>query len=305
MKDHLGRSGIISNTVLIHLQLIQRFPAWDEVRPGREGIFIVLCYTPCTLQEYFQIAEAVLSTISQCMTRESCHNFILNLDCEDLLVSMAKSELFQVKHNAKMILSSLSRYLPPRYQVSFKLTVEELTDILHSLDMVLERGTSEEGLFFSALEMLQSLKCFLQFEPNRELMAHSNVYKYIAILLQNGDAAEQNVACELLWKLVTKPMSEDTVVITNRRNREENVKDLNPHEIMSEPGVRSFILQNYPEIFAILLTISTRTNSQNVLFSSALLVLMEESEDVIGKGLSLLHFMHACMHAYIIGPSNK
>lgn len=31
MKDHLGHSGIISNIVLIHLKLIQAFPAYDAV----------------------------------------------------------------------------------------------------------------------------------------------------------------------------------------------------------------------------------------------------------------------------------
>ena len=31
MKDHLGHSGILSKIVLIHLQLVQAYPAWDEV----------------------------------------------------------------------------------------------------------------------------------------------------------------------------------------------------------------------------------------------------------------------------------
>lgn len=31
MKDHLGHSGIISNVVLLHLNLIQAFPVVDEV----------------------------------------------------------------------------------------------------------------------------------------------------------------------------------------------------------------------------------------------------------------------------------
>ena len=165
--------------------------------------------------------------------------------------------------------------------------MEDLTDMLDSLDMVLERGISEGELFFSALEILQSLKCFLQFEPNREVMAYSTVYKHIASLLNSGDTVEQNAACELLWRLVAKPMSEDTVVITHRRNKEGSVHELNPHEFMSEPGIRSFLIQNYPEIFAILLTLSTNAESQNVLFPCALLVLMEESKEIIGKGAFL------------------
>ena len=231
------------------------------------------------------IAEAVLSTLSQCTTRESCRNYLLNIDSQDLLVTFTKSMMFSISYNSKMVLSSLSRCLPPKYHSSFRLTAEELEDTLHSFDMIFKHGINEGELFFSALELLQSFKFFIQFEPNRELVAYSTVYKSIAHLLQSGDATEQREACELLWKLVTKPMSEDTVVIPTRKNQAEIVDPPNPHEYMSEPAIRSFLIQNYPEIFTILSTLSTQSmECQNILFPCALLVLMKESEEIIGKG---------------------
>ena len=242
---------------------------------------------PC-LQDYVEIAEAVLSTLSQCMTRETCRNYMLNLRCEDLLATMAKSAIFEVSYNAKIILSFLSRYLPPRYQSSFKLTPEELADVLHSLDLVLEHRIAEGELFFSALELLESFKCFLQFETNRETMAYSTIYKPIVKLLQGSDAAEQQAACELLWKLVTRPMSENAIMMSTKTNKTESVEELSPQEYMSEPDIRLFLLQNYPEIFAILLTFSAGSGGKgklmNILFSCTLLVLGVESEEVIGRG---------------------
>lgn len=202
---------------------------------------------------------------------------------------MAKCLIFQVSINAKMILSSLSHYLPLDYRSSFKLTTEELSDLLDSLDMVLERGVSEGELFFSALEILQSFNFFIQFEPNREVMAYSAVYKSIACLLQSGDVTEKRAACELLWKLVTKPMNEETVVITiKRRNKAENVEEPKPLEYVSEPAICSFLLQNYPEIFTILSTLSTQ-DAQSTLYSCTLLVLTKEGEDIIGKGVYICH----------------
>lgn len=227
------------------------------------------------------------------MTQESCRNYLLCLNSADLLTSMAKSVTFEVSINTKMILSSLSSYLPSEYQSSFRMTTEELTTMLDSLDILLERGISEGELFFSVLEIIRSFKFFIQFEPNRELLAYSTVYKSIGYLLQRGNTTEQRMASELLWKLVTKPMSEDAAVVTTKKKRKaENViEELNPHEYMSEPSIRLFLLQNYPEIFAILLTLSTESGGMlenNKLFSCTFLVLMKESEEVIGKGM--------CMH---------
>ena len=249
----------------------------------------VTCFVllPC-LQDYVEIAEAVLSTLSQCVTRETCRNYMLNLRCEDLLATMAKSAIFEVSYNAKIILSFLARYLPPQYQSYFKLTPEDLADVLHSLDLVLEHGIAEGELFFSALELLESFKCFLQFETNRETMAYSTIYKPIVKLLQGSDAAEQQAACELLWKLVTRPMSENAIMMSTKTNKTESVEELSPQEYMSEPDIRLFVLQNYPEIFAILLTFSTGSGGKgklmNILFSCTLLVLGVESEEVIGRG---------------------
>lgn len=237
------------------------------------------------MQEYVQIAEAILSTICQCTTRESCCSYFLSLDSVDVLASMAKSLIFQVSNNAKMILSSLSRYLPPDYQCSFKLTTEEFTDMLHSLEMVLEQGIPEGELFFSALEILQSFSFLIQFEPNREIVAYSSVYKSIACLLQNGDEIEKKTACELLWKLVTRPMSEDTVVIaTKKRNKMEKVEEFEPLEYMADPGIQSFLLQEYPEILVILSTLAQCPGSQTTLYTCTLLVLMKESAETLGKG---------------------
>ena len=250
-----------------------------------------------SMQEYVQIAEAILSTVCQCMTRESCRNYLLSLDSMDVIASMTKSVLFQISSNAKMILSSLSRYLPPDYQSSFKLTTGELTDMLQSLDMVLKHGIPEGQLFFSALEILQSFNFFIQFEPNREVMAYSSVYKSIAYLLQIGDETEKRVACELLWKLITKPMSEDAVVITTKkRNRAENVEELQPLEYMSDPGIRLFLLQNYPEIVASLSTLTHGVESQTPLYFCTLLVLMKESAEIIGKGIDY----YSCVSAGLL-----
>ena len=218
------------------------------------------------------------------MTQESCRSYFLSIDSVDVLASMAKSLLFQVSNNAKMVLSSLSRYLPPDYQCSFKLTMEELTDMLQSLDMVLEHGVPEGELFFSALEILQSFRCFIQFEPNREVMAYSSVYKSITYLLQSGDETEKLVACELLWKLVTRPMSEETVVIATKKNEAENVEEIKPLEYTADPGIQSFLLQEYPEIFTILSALTQHQESHTNLYYCALLVLMKESAEILGKG---------------------
>ena len=220
------------------------------------------------------------------MTRESCCNYLLSLDSEDLLVSMTKSLIFQVSTNAKMILSFLFRYLPPNYHSYFKLTTEEFEDMLQSLEMMVERGILEEELVFSAVEILHSFKYFIQFEPNRQVMAYSAVYKSIAYLLKSGDATEQKAACELLWKLVTKPVGEDTIVITPKRR--DIVEEVKPDEYLSEPGIQSFLLQHYPEIPSILSKLSQDAESHITLYSCTRLVLMEESVDVIGKGVHLL-----------------
>ncbi len=220
------------------------------------------------------------------MTRESCQNYLLNLDCKELLASMAKSEIFEISHNAKMVLSSISRYLPPEYQSSFKLKAEELVEMLRSLKIVLERGVCEGELFLSALELIQSFKFFIQFEPNRQIMAYSPVYKSITYILLNGDVTEKKTASELLWKLVTKPMSETTVVIaTDKTMTVKHMEELNPYEFLSEPDILSFILENYPEILGVLAELSTQTTeSQSIVFSCTLLVLMSGSEEIIGKG---------------------
>lgn len=237
------------------------------------------------MQEYVNIAEGVLSTLCQCMTRESCCNYFLSLDSIDLLMSMTMSSLFQVSNNAKMVLSSLSHYLAPEYRSCFKLTMEEFADMMQSLDMVLNRGVIEGELFFSALEILQSFKLFIQFEPNREIMVYSTVYKSIASLLERGDTMERSAACELLWKLVTKPISEDTVVITGKKkNKMEDVEVIRHVEYMSEPGVRSFLLQNYPEMLVVLSTLTEGMESQSTLHYCTRLVLLEENE-IIGKGM--------------------
>ena len=229
------------------------------------------------------IAEAVLSTICQCMTRQSCLNYLLILSSEDALASMAKSNIFVISNNAKMILSSLSHCLPSSYHSSFKLTEEECTDMLYSLDVCLERGISDGELYFSALEMFQSFNLLIQFESNRKVMAHSTVYKSIAHLLQSDNDIEQFEACKLLWKLVTMPMSEQKVVIPVKKSKVEIMEELNPHEYMSEPGIHSFLHQNYPEILA---TLSAQTlQCQNAtIISGTRLVLMNESEEIIGKG---------------------
>ena len=223
------------------------------------------------------------------MTRQSCQSYLLNLNSEDALASMAKSNLFQVSNNAKMILSSLSHYLPSNYHSSFKLTEKECTDMLYSLDLCLERGISDGELYFSALEILQSFNLLIQFESNRIVMAHSTVYKSIAHLLQSGNDTEQVEACKLLWKLVTKPISEEKVVIPAKKSKAEIVEELNPHEYMSEPVIHSFLHQNYPEIMLILTTLSTQTLQcqKATIISGSRLVLMKESEDVIGKGLHI------------------
>lgn len=237
------------------------------------------------VQDYVQIAEAVLSTLCQCMTRESCCNYLINLNCEDLLVSMSKSLIIQVGNNAKMILSFLSRYLPQDYQRSFKLSMKEIAVLLQSLNIVIDHGVPEGELFFSALEMMQSLIFFVQFEPNREVMAYSDVYKPIAHLLQSSDAVEQRVACELLWKLVTKPVSEETIVITTKkRNVSDSIENLEPFEFMAEPSIQLFILQNYPEILKILSTLAQMVGPQTPFYSCTLLVLDNESAATIGKG---------------------
>lgn len=238
------------------------------------------------MQEYVQIAEAVLSTLCQCMTRESCRNYVLNLNPVDLFVSMSKSFIFGISNNAKMILSSLSQYLPHNYRSSFKLTVEEIEDMLQSLTVVLESGIPEGELFFSAMEILQNLTFFVQFEPNRQVMSYSSVYKSIAHLLHNGDAIEKRVACELLWKLVTKPMSE--ITLEAKTKTFEDVEEIEPHEYVAESGLMLFLLERYPEILAIVSKFSQNEETQAPVFFCTCLVLMKESTEIIGKGTPLL-----------------
>jgi hypothetical protein len=166
------------------------------------------------------------------------------------------------------------------------LTAEELSDMLQSLDMVLKQGVPEGELFFSALEILQSFNFFIQFEPNREVLAYSSVYKSIMYLLQSGDETEKRVACELLWKLITKPVSEETVVIpTKKRSKAANMEKLEVLDYVADPGIRSFLLQRYPEIVAILSTLSQHVESKTTLYSCTQLVLMNEGAEIIGKGI--------------------
>lgn len=216
------------------------------------------------------------------MTRESCRNYLLNLDCEDLFVSMSKSSIFEISSNAKMILSSLSRYLPHKYRSSFELTEEEVTSMLQSLDIVLECGVPEGELFFSAVEILKNFTFFVQFEPNRKVMAYSPVYKPIAHLLRNGDAMEKGIACELLWKLVTKPVNEETILIKSKKP--DYVEELQPHEYLAETDIHVFLIQHYPEILDILSSITQNEDTQKPIFFCTHLVLMRESTEIVGKG---------------------
>ena len=238
-----------------------------------------------SLQDYIDIAEAVLSTLCQCTTRVGCCNYILDLNCEDILVSMSKSSLFQISFNSKTILSSLSRYLPQEYQTSFKLTTEEWADLLRSLDIVLEQGIPEGELFFSALELLQYFKNFIQCETNKKDLAFSAIYKPIACLLFSGEEAEKRAACELLWNLVTKRLSEDTIVIASRK---ESAAEPKAFEYLAEPAIQSLVFQSYPEILAVLSTLSQSEESENLLYFCAHLVLMKESSEIIGKGIIIL-----------------
>ena len=195
---------------------------------------------------------------------------------------MSKSLMFEIGGNAKMILSSLSRYLPQKYRSSFKLTSEEMSDMLHSLDIVLEQEVPEGELVFSALEILKNFAFFVQFEPNRKVVAFSPIYKSIAHLLQNGDSEEKGVACELLWKLVTKPVSEDTIVIKTKKP--EDVEELQPSEYLAESDIQSFLIQQHPEILAILASFTQDESTQRPIFFCTHLVLMRETTEVIGKG---------------------
>lgn len=229
----------------------------------------------------------MLTTLSKCTVRESCCNYLLRLKCEDLLASMAKSHCFQVGNNAKIILSSLSHCLPSQYQSSIELTTKELMKMLQSLHEVLELGVGERDLYFSALEIIQHFNFLTQFEPNRNIVAYSAVYKSIACLLRRGNVMEQKAACELLWNLVTKSVDKNIIDTTPMGRHAKNVVNKpNPHEYMAEPNIKSFILQNYPEVLTILSTLSTQggnTEALNVLFSCTFSVLTQECEE-IGKG---------------------
>ena len=233
------------------------------------------------------------------MTRISCRNYLLCLKSEDLLVAFAKSSLFEISNNAKMILSSLSRRLPPKYQTSFKLTSEEVADIVRSLDILTERGILEGEMYYSALEILQSCTHFIQYEPNREALAYSSIYKPIAHLLQNGNTAEKRAVCELLWKVVTKPVSEETVTVATKKTAMDS-SAFDPQHLLSQPNIRSFLIQNYPELLAILSTLTEgyggEDSSLKMLFSTVLTILKEESTYIIEAGwLLFCLFVLACL----------
>ena len=243
------------------------------------------------------------------MTRMSCRNYLLCLESEDLLVTFAKSSLFEISSNAKMILSSLSRHLPPKYQISFRLTSEEVADIVRSLDILTERGILEGEMYYSALEILQSCTHFIQYEPNREALAYSSIYKPIAHLLQNGNTAEKKAACELLWKLVTKAVSEETVTVaTKLKKTAMDSSAFDPQHLLSQPNIQSFLIHNYPELLAILSTLTEgyrgEDSSLKILFSTVLTILKEESTYIIEAGwllfcLFVLACLLACLHLTI------
>ena len=165
------------------------------------------------MQQFYHFGESALSVIANCVSEASCQNYLLRCGSQMInnIRTFCGAQRFDVSFNAKMIIGFLSYVLPSQYADSLELSSEELEILLDSMSTVANlrpgaappRGSGE----FSITEQFQAFILLIQNEANR-LRAALNPVVYAALfnVLLTGTAMEQIKACELPWKLSTKPL---------------------------------------------------------------------------------------------------
>ena len=98
---------------------------------------------------------------------------------------------------------------------------------------------------------------------------------------------------------MTKPVSEETVTVATKKTAMDS-SAFDPQHLLSQPNIRSFLIQNYPELLAILSTLTEgyggEDSSLKMLFSTVLTILKEESTYIIEAGwLLFCLFVLACL----------
>ena len=246
----------------------------------------LLCYY---LQELHELAEATVSLLFQCMTQSNCQTYFLGVwsSCEDVLIAMVKSPDFELRHNCKMILSTLCHFLHPKCTDAFELNNEEVGMMLMSLNMSVKPNTdvppdtSESHGSYSTLEILKAMIQLIRNKANQQRFTKTDIYSVIGHLIARGTELEQESACELLWKMSTKPMEKELVKTITKSGKKGSkklavvaLKDAVsiPEEFLAIPEVCAAIKEAYPDIIASLTELCQSDNRGLKLVASCTLV---------------------------------
>lgn len=205
------------------------------------------------------MGEAALCTIAQCLTHPNCQTYTLCLwpGCESALTSMARSQNPSIGFNAKVILSHLACYLPTSCMESFAMSSDEIQMVVESLDLVVNPRAEEsyDHPIFSALELLRIIIDLIHNDINQDSFVQSDVYSVITSVLACGTWAEQEAACDLLWKLSTKALKKEALQWLKTDKSEDSDQDIfqgisaiDPESYLANPSLCAYIEESYPEL---------------------------------------------------------
>ena len=249
------------------------------------------------MQQFYHFGESALSVIANCVSEASCQNYLLRCGSQMInnIRTFCGAQRFDVSFNAKMIIGFLSYVLPSQYADSLELSSEELEILLDSMSTVANlrpgaappRGSGE----FSITEQFQAFILFIQNEANR-LRAASNpvVYAALSNVLLTGTAMEQIKACELLWKLSTKPLPlPDLIVGEAKKPKLQEIKSsLTPEGLVADADICTFIETECPTLKGMLQDLTRRGTEAVKLAASCALIALSESESTVTFATGIL-----------------
>ena len=256
------------------------------------------------MQQFYHFGESALSVIANCVSEASCQNYLLQCGSQMInnIRTFCGAQRFDVSFNAKMIIGFLSYVLPSQYADSLELSSEELEILLDSMSTVANlqpgaappRGSGE----FSITEQFQVFILFIQNEANR-LRAALNpvVYAALSNVLLTGTAMEQIKACELLWKLSTKPLPlPDLTVGEAKKPKLQKIKSskeepLTPEGLVADADICIFIETECPTLKAMLQDLTRRGTEAVKLAASCALIALSESESTVTFATGILLYI--------------
>lgn len=262
-----------------------------------------------SMQQFYHFGESALSVLANCVSETSCQNYLLRCGSQMInnIRTFCGAQRFDVSFNAKMIISFLSYVLPSQYADSLELRPEELEILLDSMSTVANlqpgaappRGSGE----FSITEQFQIFILFIQNEANR-LKAALNpiVYAALSNVFLTGTATEQIKACELLWKLSTKPLPLPDLIVGEAKKPKINPskeKPLTPEGLVADADICTFIESEFSTLKDVLQDLTKRGTEAVKLAASCVLTALSGSESTVTFTAGILpelsHVVWLCM----------